>query len=507
VTQGSPAPSKPGIPAPVPAIDKPAIAKPERAKKSDDEPRRPWRDNIEAVTMAIVMAVMLKYFIVEAYKIPTGSMQPTLLGNEDTGIFDRIIVDKLSYHFRDPERFEVAVFKYPLDRSKNFIKRICGMPGEYFQVSDGDLWTRPDETSEWKILRRPRPVQLEVWKRINPADPRYTAWKPLHDAKSWTIDGRAKITARGDGSVRLPIDGSTVLDMFSDGYPANMGMMLLRARTAPGTNAVGDLRVTGEVSALPGAKRVVVELTEGLRHYEFELPGPAAPSDARPKITALLGNETGTGPTEASGQANWKLPAGKSVSFAAQNMDDLLQLEIDGDIVATLEVPRAHDQTSNYILRVEGEGADFEDVEIWRDIYYTTGTRGRDFKIPPGNYVMLGDNTVDSHDSREWQFAHYSWPGPGSEGHDVRGQYFGGTNPVRVNEAGGARLFFRDEWGELHDFLEKTATEGKRTDAGFVPRNLITGRAVIVFWPLTWIWPGDWTNPRVPKVTRLRWIH
>jgi signal peptidase I len=465
------------------------------------------RENIEALTMAIIMAVMLKYFIVEAYKIPTGSMQPTLLGNDETGLYDRIIVDKLSYHFRDPVRWEVAVFKYPLDRQKNFIKRICGMPGEDFEIADGDLWTRPDETSEWKILRRPRPVQLEVWKRLNPADPRYTAWKPLDAAKTWSIDGRSKITARGDGSVRLPGDGATVLDMFSDGYPSNMGSLLTRARTAPGSNAVGDLRVTGDVEALPGTKRIVIELTEGGRRYEFELPGPAAPADARAKITAVLGNEKSSTPTEAVGSSSWKLEAGKSVSFAAQNMDDMLQLEIDGDIVATLEVPRAHDQTSSYVLRVEGEGADFDDVEIYRDIYYTNGTKGRDFKIPPGNYVMLGDNTLDSHDSREWLFAHYSWPGPGSEGKDVRGQYFGDTNPMRVNEADGARLFFRDEWGELHDFPKKTATEGPRTAAGFVPRNLITGRAIIVFWPLNWLWPGDWGDSRVPKVTRLRWIH
>ena len=103
--------------------------------------KRPWRDNIEAMTMAIVMAVMLKYFVVEAYKIPTGSMQPTLMGNEDTGIFDRILVDKLSFHLRDPERFEIVVFKYPLDRSKNFIKRLVGMPGEHFRIAEGDLWT------------------------------------------------------------------------------------------------------------------------------------------------------------------------------------------------------------------------------------------------------------------------------------------------------------------------------------------------------------------------------
>ncbi|MBL8858835.1 MAG: signal peptidase I [Planctomycetes bacterium] len=465
------------------------------------------RDNIEALTMAIIMAVMLKYFIVEAYKIPTGSMQPTLLGNEDTGIFDRIIVDKLSYHYRDPERWEVTVFKYPLDRSKNFIKRLCGMPGEDFQIADGDLWTRPDERSEWKILRRPRPIQQEVWKRINPADPRYLAWKPIDSARGWSIDGRSKITARGDGAVRLPADGATVLDMYSDGYPSNMGSLLSRARTAPGLNACGDLRLSGEVAALAGTQRVVVELTEGSRRYSFELPGPAADANARPKISAALGNEKPVDAVQALAEKDWKLTAGKRVSFAVQNMDDLLQLEIDGDIVATLEIPRALDQTSSYVLRVEGEGADFEDVEIWRDIYYTTGTKGRDYRIPPGHYVMLGDNTLDSHDSREWMYANYSWSGPGSEGREVRGQWYDRSNPVRVNDAAGPRIFFRDEWGELHDFMEKDAKEGARTPGPFVPRNLITGRAVIVFWPLTWIWPGDWGNDRVPKVTRLRWIH
>ena len=52
--------------------------------------------------MAVVMALLLKYFIVEAYKIPTGSMQPTLIGDERSGIKDRILVDKLSYVLRDP---------------------------------------------------------------------------------------------------------------------------------------------------------------------------------------------------------------------------------------------------------------------------------------------------------------------------------------------------------------------------------------------------------------------
>ena len=114
--------------------------------------------------MAIVMAVMLKYFVVEAYKIPTGSMQPTLMGNEDTGIFDRILVDKLSFHLRDPERFEIVVFKYPLDRSKNFIKRLVGMPGERFALADGDAFTgAPDmPVTGMRIQRKPESVQRAV---------------------------------------------------------------------------------------------------------------------------------------------------------------------------------------------------------------------------------------------------------------------------------------------------------------------------------------------------------
>ena len=84
--------------------------------------------------MAVVMALLLKFFIVEAYKIPTGSMQPTLIGDERSGVKDRILVDKLSYVLREPRRWEVAVFRYPLDRSKNFVKRIVGVGPEDFRI-------------------------------------------------------------------------------------------------------------------------------------------------------------------------------------------------------------------------------------------------------------------------------------------------------------------------------------------------------------------------------------
>jgi signal peptidase I len=468
------------------------------AEKEKSAPRRPWRDNIEAITMAIIVAVMLKYFIVEAYKIPTGSMQPTLLGHKPTGIFDRIIVDKLSYHMRDPVRWEVVVFKYPLDRSKNFIKRLVGMPSEDFRIHLGDLWTRPDAGQEWHILRRPRPVQLEIWRRLDPEDPRFAAWAA--DAKGWTVEGRRSVRARGDGSALLPSDRGSVLDSYKDGYPGKLGSKL---RKGFESHEVGDLRLTGAVAALAGCRAVQIELREGDVKYVFELPGPAAPEDARPEIAALSlapGRDDPIARTRT--ETPWRLRAGRTERFAVQNMDDLLVLEIEGDPVLTLEVEPALDQRSWFRLHAFGEGADFEDLELYRDIFYLE-YGGSEWTIPADHYFMLGDNTQDSSDSRLWRFE--TWRLPDAQGggmaraNHVESFDPGQRHPVFVtgDPLLGTMVWLRDEWGELHVFPERGGEKLGYEKAGLVPRQLITGRAVLVFWP------------HVPSlgVWRLKWIH
>jgi signal peptidase I len=487
---------QPAAPAPSPAT-KPATPAREPAAKATTatHPRRPWRDNIEAVTMAIIMAVMLKYFIVEAYKIPTGSMQPTLMGNEETGIYDRIIVDKLSFHFRDPERFEVVVFKYPLDRSKNFIKRVCGMPDEELRIENGDLWTRKKPDEPWKILRRPPPIQREVWKRLDPDDARYATWRV--DGPRWTSHTRAAVEARGDGSARIPNDGASVVDNYRDGYPGKMGSAIIRRQA--GGHPVGDLRVEGKVKPLAGCKLVTIELREGNRRYKLELPGPAAGDDAKPAIRTegLPSSSDWKLPTSVDAPRAWKLSAGKSISFGAQNMDDMLELDVDGDKLLELEIPSAADQASSITLRQDGDGADFTDLETYRDIYYTNEHGTTQFKIPPGSYVMLGDNTQDSSDSREWLFGKYRIGDQVIRGNWRRNDAQA-PNPWEVTgDPEGTRVFFRDEWGELHTFFQKPNMIPEFEPAPFVPRNLIVGRAVIVFWPL------------VPSmnVWRLKWVH
>ena len=69
---------------------------------------------------------------------------------------DRILVNKYSFGFRDPERWEVVVFKFPGNGEMNYIKRLVGLPGEELQVYQGDIFVRPqEEGAEYKIERKP----------------------------------------------------------------------------------------------------------------------------------------------------------------------------------------------------------------------------------------------------------------------------------------------------------------------------------------------------------------
>lgn len=104
------------------------------------------REYVEAILIALILAIFIRTFVVQAFKIPSGSMIPTLL------IGDHILVSKFVYGvknpftgkvvipFQDPARNDVIVFKYPLNRSQDFIKRVVGLPGDSVQIIDKKLF-------------------------------------------------------------------------------------------------------------------------------------------------------------------------------------------------------------------------------------------------------------------------------------------------------------------------------------------------------------------------------
>ncbi|OGW76974.1 MAG: signal peptidase I [Omnitrophica bacterium RIFCSPHIGHO2_02_FULL_49_9] len=93
-----------------------------------------WREWGEPLLMAAVIAIAIRTFVVGPYKIPTGSMRPTLIEG------DRIFVDKWSYHFRLPKRGEIIVFRYPPDPKKDFVKRLIAFGGEEVVIQGGHVF-------------------------------------------------------------------------------------------------------------------------------------------------------------------------------------------------------------------------------------------------------------------------------------------------------------------------------------------------------------------------------
>lgn len=452
---------------------------------------RPWRDNIEAVTVSIVTIVLFKYFVLEAYKIPTGSMQPTLMGNAETGIFDRVLVDKFSYHYREPERFEVVVFKYPLNRAQNFIKRIIGMPGEQLEIRDGDLFRRDlDEngngTGEWQVLRRPRAIEDEQLRRLDLTH----SWH--FQGQGWVREGE-DIVGTGPGRAefppppRNPFELPSIRDGYTDGYPRSLISKIETQHKGSLANEVSDLRVTTTVRADAETKEVRLVLREGKRRFRFLLPGPAAPDDARPSIEASDA-EGGMARVTAAASEPWRLRAGASLDVLAQNLDDLLTLELEGLPPLTLEVPAAGDQrASGLALETEGGGARFVNVELFRDIFYTVQRQKvTRWTIPAASYVMLGDNPQDSSDGRDWQLAGIEVLAGPDAGEIVRGNHRERENPRWVRGADdGATMLFRDELGELRWYPVSDIKKLPEIAAPLVGREAIVGRAVLVVWPLS----------------------
>jgi len=228
------------------------------------------RETIESIVIAFVLAFLFRTFEAEAFVIPTGSMAPTLMGRHkdlecpvcgytyqvsassevdpQTSALkgpgdmvaactcpmcrytmdlapgrqqdkayqsfkgDRILVSKFAYQFSEPQRWDVAVFKFPAEAKTNYIKRIVGLPGETLQISHGDVFTcregMPLEIKR-KLPRRLLAMLQPVFD--NDFSPRIIArgwprrWNPVWGAESSSGDWVVS-----DEGPELRIDGTAI---------------------------------------------------------------------------------------------------------------------------------------------------------------------------------------------------------------------------------------------------------------------------------------------------------
>ncbi len=199
------------------------------------------REYGEAMGIALILAIIIRTFLVQAYKIPSGSMEPTLL------VGDHILVNKLIYGLRMPDsifgvqipglpygkylfrlepvhRGDVVVFVFPPDSTKDFIKRVIGVAGDTVEVKNGAVWLNgkpmddphahlevaPQDRSEVAPRDNFGPVTVPPGKLFMMGDNRDRSY----DSRFWgfvdddQVEGRAMIiywSWDSDGTSLIPI--------------------------------------------------------------------------------------------------------------------------------------------------------------------------------------------------------------------------------------------------------------------------------------------------------------
>ena len=141
------------------------------------------REYFESLVIAVVLALFIRTFVVQAFKIPTGSMEPNLL------IGDHLLVNKFVFGptlsaperavlpMKDIARRDVIVFKYPEDPERDFIKRVIGLPGDQIEVRHKRVFVNGKRLDEPYVfyMEEPPPLPEDMPPRDQPiygSDPR-----------------------------------------------------------------------------------------------------------------------------------------------------------------------------------------------------------------------------------------------------------------------------------------------------------------------------------------------
>jgi len=131
------------------------------------------REYTESIVIAVLLAMVIRTYLVQAFKIPSGSMEDTL------AIGDHLLVNKFIYGtklpfsdkrlltLRDPRRGDVIVFEYPEDPSKDFIKRVIGTPGDVVEGKDKKLFVNGKPYDNPHEIHKEKDI---IPKEMNPRD-------------------------------------------------------------------------------------------------------------------------------------------------------------------------------------------------------------------------------------------------------------------------------------------------------------------------------------------------
>ena len=456
-------------------------------------------NTFEWLITAFILAFVFRAFVMEAFRIPTGSMADTLKGAHfrlrcrecgykyDYGFVpqnytmqpdtipsgavsmrrptrcpscgylrpagdrtpvangDRILVLKCIYQFLEPKRWDVVVFKNPTDPTENYIKRLIGLPNEEIKIVDGDIYV------DGQITRRPAAVQKEHWMPIYDHD-----FQPINPNERDMFDGRSwQAPFNFEGSAwKISVDNPTqfVLDCPADDQPKVLAYDEESVNDFTVTYAYNDVHtyvnkpdcndLMMRFHVKPESKEGRIGITLSKYGVDYQAWLDFSGEMVLVKVSGGQVTEYDRQPVPPPDPGTFSL-----VKFA--NVDHQLLFEVNGNrLTKDLgRLPNAmeHATSDSVPAAIFGTGKlTLSHVALYRDIYYLSkpdggrtprATAKEPFQLNADEFFVMGDNSPNSEDGRWW-----GEPKVSSKG----------TEPPRE---------------------------------GVVPRYYLVGKALFVYWP------------------------
>lgn len=468
-------------------------------------------NTVEWVIIALILAFVFRAFVMEAFRIPTGSMAETLrgahhhlrceqcgyksdLGTDSVGSGgpkcpscgftenesiskmssngDRILVLKCIYEFCDPKRWDVVVFKYPVIPTENYIKRLIGLPGEKIECLDGDFYAvkSDDPNAVGKILRKPPKVQNELWMPVYNNDYQPVAATGQAASKEPFQWRQPFVNQQGGKWLMNPYDTTYfTLDSqsgdentifydpeFNDEFRAYFSYnVTIQYRIEP---LCTDLKIRFYVHG----QNEDGFIGAGLRKYDSLFRGRVN-FKGQMVIDKVVGDETIE--LVRKDIANHK--SSRGVLFEFSCVDRQLVMEF-GKEKLKYDLGEAIDdmsfiKTEGSLVEVSGAGKlKLSHVAVYRDSYYTNNESlrvrpGKSFTLGEDEFFVCGDNSPESYDGRKW-----------------------------------------------HDSGE--GNNGKVFTAGTVPREYLMGKAFFLYWGDSFM-PFGSKVPIIPNFSEMKFIY
>ncbi len=489
------------------------------SERKQPESLSTWiKENIEAIIVAFIMALVIRCFCIEVFKIPSSSMEPTLLGDvsrshprescpfnyyhvplgSDKASGDRIMVTKYYYAFSAVERFDVVVFKFPLNQAKNFIKRVVGLPNEELRIYHGNLYVRKpgDEDRKFHIARRTLRTQDSIW--IDPAketngylgkfDDFHHAW----DAVALPDRSKHADTVVSDGELST---------QEKDGERSVQFSYRSKALDDGGGRDVDDVRIVFDLEITSPKGQVYAEVVNAYGRFEARLDteGESQLRFHKP------GSEKGQ-PTETVPLKDVHLAMDRPMKLELSIFDGAAYVRVnDGErarlnFIETREDVRENDAPDRRIaFGARGVTFKVRNLALGRDIFYRGrgGEREHVLKeddvatIPAHSYMMMGDNVANSHDSRAWVQRTFHLKNGESvvcEDQQVIRSYSSDYlkhlqekfNLPRTPEVG----IDGDEHGNEVALFQNDIESEETKEFRFVNEKFIVGKALWIWWPV-----------------------